>query len=55
VVLFLILTDNSLKVGMRQPYPGILTFFFWGVLLSRLFPPSAARSRRLVAPSGPSN
>jgi O-antigen ligase len=36
VVLFLILVDNSLKVGMRQPYPGILTFFLWGVLLTRL-------------------
>jgi len=36
VVLFLILVDNSLKVGMRQPYPGIFTFFLWGMLLSRL-------------------
>jgi len=26
VVLFLLLVDNSFKVGMRQPYPGILTF-----------------------------
>jgi O-antigen ligase len=36
VVLFLLLVDNSLKVGMRQPYPGIITFFLWGLLLSRL-------------------
>ncbi len=36
VVLFLIFVDNSVKVGMRQPYPGILTFFLWGSLLSRL-------------------
>ena len=36
VVLCLILVDNSLKVGMRQPYPGILTFFLWGVLLTEL-------------------
>jgi glycosyltransferase involved in cell wall biosynthesis len=36
VVFFLILVDNSLKVGMRQPYPGIITFFLWGVFLSRL-------------------
>jgi hypothetical protein len=36
VVLFLLLVDNSLKVGMRQPYPGILTFFLWGVLLTEL-------------------
>jgi O-antigen ligase len=39
-VMFLVLIDNSLKVGMRQPYPGILTFFLWGVLLSQLFAPS---------------
>jgi hypothetical protein len=36
VVLFLILVDNSFKVGLRQPYPGILTYFLWGLLLSRL-------------------
>ncbi|MDP2399340.1 MAG: hypothetical protein Q8M53_13415 [Burkholderiales bacterium] len=40
VVLFLVLVDNSFKVGMRQPYPGILTFFLWGILLSHLFKPS---------------
>jgi hypothetical protein len=36
VVLFLVLVENSFKVGMRQPYPGILTFFLWGVLLAQL-------------------
>jgi hypothetical protein len=36
VALFLILVDNSFKVGMRQPYPGIFTFFLWGVLLAQL-------------------
>ncbi len=36
VVLFLVLVDNVFKVGMRQPYPGIVTFFFWGVLLTAL-------------------
>lgn len=35
-VLFLLFVDNSFKVGMRQPYPGILTFFLWGILLARL-------------------
>lgn len=45
VVLFLVLVDNSFKVGMHQPYPGILTFFLWGVLLSHLLTPSTpARS-----------
>lgn len=37
VVVFLLLADNSLKVGMRQPYPGIITFFLWGVLVAWLF------------------
>lgn len=36
LVLFLVLVDNSLKVGLRQPYPGMITFFLWGVLLNRL-------------------
>ena len=36
VTLFLLIVDNSLKVGLRQPYPGIFTFFLWGLLLSRL-------------------
>lgn len=36
VVFFLLMVDNSLKVGLRQPYPGIFTFFLWGVLLTRL-------------------
>lgn len=36
VVLFLLFPDNLLKVGMRQPYPGIITFFLWGLLLTRL-------------------
>jgi O-antigen ligase len=35
-VVFLLLPDNLLKVGMRQPYPGIMTFFLWGMLLSSL-------------------
>jgi hypothetical protein len=34
VVLFLLLADNMLKVGMRQPYPGIVTFFLWGIVIS---------------------
>lgn len=36
VVLFLLLADNMLKVGMRQPYPGIVAFFLWGMLISLL-------------------
>ena len=36
VVFILLFVDNSLKVGLRQPYPGIISFFLWAVLLSRL-------------------
>lgn len=36
VVVFLLLAENSVKVGLREPYSGIMTFFLWGVLLSRL-------------------
>ena len=36
VVVFLLFVDNSLKVTLRQPYPGIFTFFLWGILISRL-------------------
>lgn len=33
---YLLLGENMLKVGMRQPYPGIITFFIWGLLIARL-------------------
>ena len=36
VIIFLLLIDNSLKVGLRQPYSGIFTIFLRGLLLSRL-------------------
>jgi O-antigen ligase len=36
VVLFILFVDNFLKVGLRQPYPGIFSFFLWGLLLSKL-------------------
>lgn len=36
VVLFLLLVDNLLKVGLRQPYPAIFSFFLWGLLLTKL-------------------
>jgi hypothetical protein len=34
--IYLILGENMLKSGMRQPYPGIITFFIWGLLITRL-------------------
>ncbi len=36
VVAFLVLIDNNFKVNLRQPYPGVFSFFVWGVLLTRL-------------------
>ena len=36
IILFLIFVDNNFKVNFRQPYPGIFSFFLWGVLLARL-------------------
>jgi O-antigen ligase len=36
VVMFLLFPDNLMKVSMRQPYSGIITFFLWGLLLARI-------------------
>ena len=36
VLLFMVLVDNSLTVGLRQPYSGIFVFFLWGVVLAQL-------------------
>jgi len=33
---YLLFGENFIKVGMRQPYPGIVTFFIWGLLVARL-------------------
>ena len=27
---YLFFVENMLKVGLRQPYPGILSYFIWG-------------------------
>jgi hypothetical protein len=34
--IYLLLGENMIKTGMRQPYPGIITFFVWGLLITRL-------------------
>ncbi len=49
VVLFLILPDNLMKVSMRQPYSGIITFFLWGLLLARIESLRTSDKRRLRA------
>ena len=36
VVLFLVFLENSFKVGLRQPYSGIYSFFLWGLLAVKL-------------------
>lgn len=33
---FLVVIDNSFKVTLRQPYPGIFIYFLWGLLLASL-------------------
>ncbi len=35
-VIYLLLGENMITTGMRQPYPGIITFFVWGLLITRL-------------------
>lgn len=47
--LYLLLFENMLKVGMRQPYPGIITFFIWGLLISRLKPPLVDEEKSTTA------
>lgn len=37
IVLYLVLVDSNFKVTLRQPYPGIFTYFMWGMLLSTLW------------------
>jgi len=36
VVGFFVFADNFLKVSFRQPYPGMVMFFLWGVLLTKV-------------------
>lgn len=50
-VLFLVVIDNSLKVGLRQPYSGIFIFFLWGVLISKLSEIHSVRFDKLSSES----
>jgi hypothetical protein len=43
---YLIVVENSLKVGLRQPYPGILSYFVWGLLICRICSLPAAGGRK---------
>jgi hypothetical protein len=40
---FLVIVDNGMRVSMRQPYPGIATFFLWGMAVSSFSAPEASR------------
>lgn len=33
---FMVLVDSNFKVTLRQPYPGIFSYFLWGLLLAHL-------------------
>jgi len=52
VVLFLLFVDNMMKVGLRQPYPGIFTFFLWGILISKLSVPFQNKAPRRETAGG---
>lgn len=47
MALLYLLAENMLKVGMRQPYPGIITFFIWGLLIARLQIPSTIEEKNV--------
>lgn len=40
VVIFMLTLDSSFKVGLRQPYSGVIMFFLWGLLLAVISQPS---------------
>lgn len=48
IVGYLVIVDNNFKVTLRQPYPGIFTFFLWGLLLSLLRPQPPAPNPLMV-------
>lgn len=41
VVIFMLVVDSTFKVGLRQPYSGVIMFFLWGLLLAVISLPSA--------------
>lgn len=36
VVIFMLTLDSAFKVGLRQPYSGVIMFFLWGLLLAQI-------------------
>ncbi|SEL30177.1 hypothetical protein SAMN05216214_110106 [Atopomonas hussainii] len=41
VVIFMLTLDSAFKVGLRQPYSGVIMFFLWGLLLAQIARPTA--------------
>lgn len=44
VVIFMLVVDSAFKVGLRQPYSGVIMFFLWGLLLAVISLPNARLS-----------
>lgn len=44
VVVFMLVVDSAFKVGMRQPYSGVIMFFLWGLLLAVISMPNSRLS-----------
>lgn len=40
VVIFMLTLDSAFKVGLRQPYSGVIMFFLWGLLLAQIARPA---------------
>lgn len=57
VVSCLVFLDNFLKVGFRQPYAGIFSFFMWGLLVTRLraLPARSVKVSPQYVPAGSSS
>ncbi len=43
-VVYLLLGESMISTGMRQPYSGIITFFVWGLLITRLRPTATEKT-----------
>ena len=44
---YFVFADNFLKVSFRQPYPGMVMFFLWGVLLTSLSSALGSRNKSI--------
>jgi hypothetical protein len=36
VIFYFVIVENTFKVAFRQPYPGLMMFFLWGIFVERL-------------------